>query len=70
MEAKASLLGIPLFAAGAPSNNEIPYVLDMAPLVVAKGKIRRAARRGEDIPIEWALDADGNPTRHKRGFER
>lgn len=34
----------------------------MAPSVVAKGKIRRAARRGEDIPLGWAYDKDGQPT--------
>jgi LDH2 family malate/lactate/ureidoglycolate dehydrogenase len=59
---KETLLGISPFAAGAPSNREILYILDMAPSVVAKGKIRRAARRGESIPLGWALDADGNPT--------
>ncbi|KAI9927132.1 hypothetical protein ASPWEDRAFT_177593 [Aspergillus wentii DTO 134E9] len=59
---KETLLGISPFAAGAPSNTEVPYILDMAPSVVAKGKIRRAARRGESIPEGWALDADGNPT--------
>lgn len=62
MGGKETLLGISPFAAGAASNNEIPYILDMAPSVVAKGKIRRAARRGESIPVGWALDADSNPT--------
>ncbi|KAL4733194.1 Malate/L-lactate dehydrogenase [Aspergillus similis] len=59
---KETLLGISPFAAGAPSDREVPYILDMAPSVVAKGKIRRAARRGESIPLGWALDADGSPT--------
>ncbi|TDZ14239.1 L-sulfolactate dehydrogenase [Colletotrichum orbiculare MAFF 240422] len=59
---KETLLGISPFAAGAPSRNEVPYVLDMAPSVVAKGKIRRAARRGEKIPLGWAYDRDGKPT--------
>ncbi|KAJ6012647.1 malate dehydrogenase [Penicillium canescens] len=59
---KETLLGISPFAAGAPSGKEVPFILDMAPSVVAKGKIRRAARRGESIPLGWALDADGNPT--------
>lgn len=59
---KDTLLGISPFAAGAPSNKEVPYILDMAPSVVAKGKIRRAARRGEDIPLGWAYDKEGNPT--------
>lgn len=59
---KETLLGISPFAAGAPSGMEIPYVLDMAPSVVAKGKIRRAARRGEAIPEGWACDREGKPT--------
>lgn len=59
---KETLLGISPFAAGAPSKTELPYILDMAPSVVAKGKIRRAARRGESIPEGWAYDKDGKPT--------
>lgn len=59
---KETLLGISPFAAGAPSKSEIPYILDMAPSVVAKGKIRRAARRGESIPKGWAYDKEGKPT--------
>lgn len=59
---KEILLGISPFAAGAPSQNEVPYILDMAPSVVAKGKIRTAARRGEKIPVGWAYDKDGKPT--------
>lgn len=59
---KETLLGISPFAAGAPSKDEVPYVLDMAPSVVAKGKIRRAARRGEKIPLGWAYDKEGRPT--------
>lgn len=59
---KENLLGISPFAAGAPSESEVPYILDMAPSVVAKGKIRRAARRGESIPLGWAMDKEGIPT--------
>ena len=59
---KETLLGISPFAAGAPSKDELPYILDMAPSVVAKGKIRRAARRGETIPEGWAHDKEGKPT--------
>lgn len=59
---KETLVGISPFAAGAPSKDEIPYILDMAPSVVAKGKIRKAARRGEKIPLGWAYDENGKPT--------
>lgn len=39
-----TLLGMSPFAAGAPSENGVPFTLDMAPSVVAKGKICKAAR--------------------------
>src|SRR3546814_4435674 len=38
------------------------YVLDMSPAVAARGKIRRAERRGEKIPPGYALDAEGRAT--------
>ena len=39
-----------------------PFLLDMSPAVAARGKIRRAERRGESIPLGYALDAQGRPT--------
>ncbi|KAK8090569.1 alcohol dehydrogenase [Apiospora phragmitis] len=36
-----------------------PFILDMAPSVAARGKVYRAKRRGEKIPLDWALDAEG-----------
>ena len=45
---------------GSDANN--PVVLDMATTVVARGKIRLAAKNGERIPLTWATGPDGNPT--------
>lgn len=42
--------------------NTKPFILDMAPSVAARGKIYKAARRGEKIPGDWALDGTGSPT--------
>ena len=39
-----------------------PIIVDMACSVVARGKIRLAAKTGESIPIGWAVDAEGCPT--------
>lgn len=39
-----------------------PVALDMSSSIVARGKIRRAARLGERIPPGWALDESGAPT--------
>ncbi|MBN2553104.1 MAG: Ldh family oxidoreductase [Spirochaetales bacterium] len=50
------------FSIAAPGGEGDPVVLDMSTTVVARGKIRRAARLRERIPLGWALDAGGVPT--------
>ena len=39
-----------------------PILLDMATTIVARGKIRLAAKNGEKIPLNWAIGPDGQPT--------
>ena len=46
----------------APVASGAPIVLDMSASVVARGKIRRAQRLNENIPLGWALDETGTPT--------
>jgi LDH2 family malate/lactate/ureidoglycolate dehydrogenase len=57
-----AFLGTSPFAAAAPAGKEVPFDLDMSPAVAARGKIRRAARRGQQIPLGYALDKNGQPT--------
>lgn len=45
-----------------PRDLEGPVVLDMSSSVVVRGKIRRAERMNEKIPLGWALDEAGVPT--------
>jgi LDH2 family malate/lactate/ureidoglycolate dehydrogenase len=59
---REGLLGTNPFAAGAPGGTLAPFLLDMSPAVAARGKIRRAERHGETIPLGYALDAQGQPT--------
>ncbi|KAJ4004107.1 hypothetical protein NW752_010815 [Fusarium irregulare] len=60
---KSKLLGISPIACGAPGKGDMEsFILDMAPSVAARGKIYKAKRRGEKIPTDWALDAEGRPT--------
>jgi LDH2 family malate/lactate/ureidoglycolate dehydrogenase len=56
------IIGTSPIAAGAPSNNDTPFDLDMSPAAAARGKVRRAARRGESIPLGYALDKHGKAT--------
>jgi LDH2 family malate/lactate/ureidoglycolate dehydrogenase len=60
---KEKLMGVSPIACGAPGGDgRRPFILDMAPSVAARGKIYKAARRGEKIPLDWALDKEGNRT--------
>lgn len=56
------VIGTSPIAVCAPADKETPFDLDMSPAAAARGKVRRAARRGETIPLGFALDAQGRPT--------
>jgi len=60
--ARAKFLGTNPLAVAVPANEEPPVVLDMATSVVAHGRIKGAADRGEAIPPDWAMDAAGLAT--------
>jgi LDH2 family malate/lactate/ureidoglycolate dehydrogenase len=55
-------LGTNPIAFGFPTGREVPFILDMATSLVARGKIIVAAKRGEPIPTGWAVDKNGRPT--------
>lgn len=59
---RKAMLGTSPFACGAPGGKLDPYIFDLSFAVAARGKIRKAWRRGEAIPLGWALDKDGRPT--------
>ncbi len=57
------LFGTNPIAYGFPApEGTAPIILDIAVSIVARGKIRLAAKSGAKIPYGWALDPDGNPT--------
>ena len=67
---RSPFLGTSPFAAGAPRDQGPPFVLDMACSIVARGKLKFAAQRGEPIPEGLALDKHGRPTTDgKAAFE-
>ena len=59
---RTTFLGASPIAAGIPGGEHPPFVMDMAMTVIARGKIRLAAMKGDPIPEGLALDVDGNPT--------
>jgi LDH2 family malate/lactate/ureidoglycolate dehydrogenase len=46
----------------APAGRHPPMILDMANTMVARGKIFLARQKGQPIPDNWAMDAEGNRT--------
>lgn len=59
----------PIAMAVPHTEGRTPFVLDMTTSVVAVGKIRVAAARGEPVPEGWLLDADGQPTTDPAAFD-
>jgi LDH2 family malate/lactate/ureidoglycolate dehydrogenase len=57
-----AFLGTNPFAIGIYTGQDLVFSADMASSVVARGKIRKAARNGETIPDNWAMDNEGNFT--------
>jgi uncharacterized oxidoreductase len=49
-------------AAGVPTGEGPPMILDMSACTIAEGKIRVALNKGESVPDGCLIDADGNPT--------
>jgi len=59
---KNALLGTNPISVAAPSNKEIPFLLDMATSTVPRGKLEVYDRQGKKIPDFWATDTTGHPT--------
>src|SRR2546426_65928 len=59
--ARVSMLGTNPIAVAAPAGKYEMLVLDMATSTIPRGRIEVAARRGEMIPVGWAIAPDGSP---------
>ncbi len=59
--ARQPLIGTNPIAIAAPAGPFGTFCLDMATSTVPRGRIEVAARRGETLPVGWAIDAEGRP---------
>ena len=67
---KRPIFGTNPIAAIFPREGQHPISIDLSLSEVARGKLMVAAKKGESIPLGWALDRDGNPTTDpKKGLE-
>jgi LDH2 family malate/lactate/ureidoglycolate dehydrogenase len=65
---RSRVLGNSPLAFGAPRAAGPPFVLDIAMSRVAGGKIRMAHEKGEQVPLGWIIDPDGEPTTAPEDF--
>jgi len=59
---RESMLGINPIAIGVPRRDAPPFILDMSMSMSSRGRIRKAAENGQEIPSGWALNPEGRPT--------
>ena len=59
--ARLPLLGTNPIAVAAPAGRHGTLCLDMATSTVPRGRIEVAERRGETLPVGWAIGPDGSP---------
>lgn len=52
----------PLSFAVPGGRNRLAFLIDQSSSTVAKSAVMKAAAEGRDIPLGWALDAEGKPT--------
>ena len=57
------VVGTNPFSVAVPGEDGEPELLiDQSASTIAKSEVMKHAREGREIPLGWALDADGNPT--------
>ncbi|HZG69918.1 MAG TPA: Ldh family oxidoreductase [Chondromyces sp.] len=59
---KRAFFGTNPIAFGFPTGNDTPVIIDLSTSIVARGKIILAAKQGQSIPDDWAMDKEGHPT--------
>lgn len=55
------LLGTNPISIGIPAKDSSPFLLDIATTQTSHGSIKVAAQNGEEMPVGWVVDKDGNP---------
>ncbi|MDR1520739.1 MAG: Ldh family oxidoreductase [Planctomycetota bacterium] len=61
-----AMFGTNPFAIAVPAGKDIPFVLDMATTLVARGRVVLYAKQNKELQPGWAFDAQGRPTTDPR----
>ena len=66
---RLAMLGTNPLAVAAPAGDHPPYILDMSTTVVPTGRVRAAARAGQQIPQGWLADDGGRPVTDPAAYD-
>jgi L-2-hydroxycarboxylate dehydrogenase (NAD+) len=55
------LLGTNPIAIAIPAKDSAPFLLDIATTMTSHGSIKVAAQNGEQMPVGWVIDSEGQP---------
>ena len=66
--ARGRVTGSNPLAYAVPTGDGRPILLDMATSIVAGGKVAAAHEAGKQIPADWVIDPDGEPTTDPAAF--
>ena len=65
---RTARLGTNPWAMAVPADLDGPFCMDFATSAVAMGKIKLAEARGQEIPLGWVVDKDGDLTTDPKGI--
>ncbi len=65
---KDGRLGTNPMAAGIPTGDDAPFVLDIATSVVAEGKLQVARSKSQELPQGYIIDKHGHPSKDTADF--
>lgn len=65
---RGAITGSSPISYAVPAGRHRPLILDMSVATVAGGKVYASRTRGERIPNNWLLGADGKPTTDPNGY--
>ncbi|MEY2594838.1 MAG: hypothetical protein RI965_110 [Bacteroidota bacterium] len=66
---KERMLGTNPICVAVPAGEEPPFIADLATTTAANGKLEILQRKGEDAPVGWIQDQDGNSVQNAHALK-
>ena len=66
---KERMLGTNPICVAVPAGEEPPFIADLATTTAANGKLEILQRKGQDAPLGWIQDKEGNPVQNAHALK-